>query len=193
MENYKKFSRFDPDFIHDEYHSFSPERKLSLWWNLIVQPMIFGSSTGDDNLVIFTPENFQKWKAVENDIEFYLSMLISDIIEHGYQPVSMTEADLKNEMFRRMDTKYINKIHSTIVDGYDGSLKELASDIGDLQYDALADFLMHLSVKINHDSQKDALRKRHKLANKLSLSVEGLGMAESQIRDAWNICKKYMS
>ena len=192
MENYKKFSRFDPDFIRDEYCFFSPERKLSLWWNLIVQPMIFGSSTGDDNLAIFTPKNFEKWKAVEDDIEFYLSMLVGDIIEHGCQPVSVTEADLRDKIFRRMNIKYINKIHPTIVDGYDGSLRELASVIGDLQYDALADFLMHLSAKINYDSEKDSLRGRYKLASKLSSCTEGLNIAEVQIRDAWGICKNHM-
>ena len=50
--------------------------------------------------------------------------------------------------------------HKTYIEKYDGSLEELAEDIGNLRYDALTDLLKLLSAKLNKDSESDLFRNR---------------------------------
>ncbi|MCC3405754.1 MAG: hypothetical protein JGK17_09210 [Microcoleus sp. PH2017_10_PVI_O_A] len=46
-------------------------------------------------------------------------------------------------------------IHPQNVEKYAGNLTELAEDVGNLKYDALAEFLHVLSAKIEKDGAKD--------------------------------------
>ena len=58
-------------------------------------------------------------------------------------------------------------IHKTSLKHYE-NWEEIAEEIGDLRYDALADFFKALSDKIREDGAKDKARGRHQLAQELS-------------------------
>ncbi len=79
--------------------------------------------------------------------------------------------------------------HPTYIQNYE--LKDLATQIGDLRYDALADFLDALSQKITSDAQKDEARGRIKLAKNLYETAQKLAEAEKNILAAWKICEPF--
>lgn len=81
-------------------------------------------------------------------------------------------------------------IHETQIPGH--NLAELAIKIGDLRYDALADFLQALANKIESDAQKDAARGRVKLASNLYKTAQGLTECSQHIERAWLICEPHM-
>jgi hypothetical protein len=68
---------------------------------------------------------------------------------------------------------------------YEGGYPKLADDLGNLRYDALADFLELLAAKIDRDAAADAGRGRQQLAAELKDAAE-------HIARAWRICKPFM-
>ncbi len=68
---------------------------------------------------------------------------------------------------------------------YEGGMEQLATDLGNLRYDALAEFLRLLGDKIYLDSTKDLERDRRKLAIELY-------HAGAHIKEAWHISKPFM-
>ena len=83
-------------------------------------------------------------------------------------------------------------IHLTIIKDYPHDLRQLAEDLGDLRYDALSEFLHHLSQKIEQDGSKDAARNRFKLATTLKDCSEHLSNAKIAIDKAWEISEPYV-
>lgn len=83
-------------------------------------------------------------------------------------------------------------IHKETIEKYPGDLKTLATELGDLRYDALAIFLQALSVKLKEDGKKDADRKRKKLATYLQNTADLLNDSAEEIQSAWEICEPYM-
>ncbi len=83
-------------------------------------------------------------------------------------------------------------IHKDQIDGYKGSPADLAAAIGDLKYDALADFLALLATKIAKDGTKDRNRGRIQLATSLETSAQHLLSAKSSMDIAWKISAPYM-
>lgn len=83
-------------------------------------------------------------------------------------------------------------IHHTAVTNYSGTMKELAEDIGNLRYDALAEFLHLLADKIQEDGDKDKSRGRIKLARELHQSAHHLRVGKVAIDRAWQISEPYM-
>ena len=81
--------------------------------------------------------------------------------------------------------------HKEVVEKYDGSLEELANDIGNLRYDSLADFISLLSAKLNRDSEKDLNAGRKKLAHELHVASYRLSEVEESIINAWEISAPY--
>jgi monomeric isocitrate dehydrogenase len=80
-------------------------------------------------------------------------------------------------------------IHKTEIEGH--NLQTLANEIGDLRYDALQEFLVHLSLKIKKDGLKDRNRGRIKLANQLDAASEKIQNSADAIEKAWIICKPF--
>jgi len=74
--------------------------------------------------------------------------------------------------------------HKSKVD-YPGGFDKLTKDLGNLQYDTLAEFLTELSNKLAKDSQADADRKRPQLAKQLAFASKYIG-------NAWKLCKPHM-
>jgi len=83
-------------------------------------------------------------------------------------------------------------IHKDELDGYEGSSEDLAEAIGDLKYDALANFLALLAAKIQKDGGKDRSRGRVQLASSLEKSAQHLLAAKSNRDIAWKISAPYM-
>jgi len=75
-------------------------------------------------------------------------------------------------------------MHDTKIN-YDGGLEKLASDIGDLRYDTLSEFLYLLAAKLSKDGHKD------KAAGRDKISME-IHYAAASIQNAWKIAKPYM-
>ncbi len=75
--------------------------------------------------------------------------------------------------------------HLTAVD-FPGGLQQLATDLGNLRYDALAQFLRLLSEKIEHDGDADLGRNRPKLAGHLHRAAD-------EVARAWRLCKPFMN
>lgn len=82
-------------------------------------------------------------------------------------------------------------IHKTKISKYN-NLDDLAEEIGDLRYDALANFIGLLADKIERDGDKDQSRNRVKLAGNLHDCANQLKKAKSSIDRAWKICEPYM-
>jgi hypothetical protein len=83
-------------------------------------------------------------------------------------------------------------IHREDVEHYQGTLAQLAKEVGDLRYDALALFLRSLAAKLESDGTADAQRGRVKLATTLQKSAEAIKEAEIEIERAWSICARHM-
>jgi hypothetical protein len=83
-------------------------------------------------------------------------------------------------------------IHREDIERYPGTLAQLANDVGDLRYDALASFLRSLAEKLQTDGAADAQRGRAKLAAALRKSAGSIKEAESEIERAWSICARFM-
>src|SRR5207245_2651372 len=83
-------------------------------------------------------------------------------------------------------------VHRENIERYPGSLRELAEEIGNLRYDALAEFLHQLAAKLEADAAGDQRRGRPKLAVALGASAEGVAAAAAHIEQAWRICEPHM-
>ena len=83
-------------------------------------------------------------------------------------------------------------VHHDAVQSYAGTLAELAADVGNLRYDALAEFLRLLAAKITEDGQKDADRGRVQLAAALQNSAVELAASAKRIEKAWQVAKPFM-
>ena len=82
--------------------------------------------------------------------------------------------------------------HDVKLMNYQGTINDLATDIGDLRYDALSDFLNLLSDKIKRDGDKDFERGRVKLAKQLHACADDLKQSKAKIDEAWRISKPFM-
>lgn len=83
-------------------------------------------------------------------------------------------------------------IHRSEITNYSGTMEELAEEIGNLKYDALARFLELLAHKIEADGKKDESRGRVQLSGNLYKTAEKLLESKTYIEKAWVICKPYM-
>lgn len=83
-------------------------------------------------------------------------------------------------------------VHRTHIERYLGKLSDLAGDLADLRYDALADFLRTLAARLATDADADAGRKRLKLAAALRDASGAVLSAAADIDRAWTICAPRM-
>ena len=92
--------------------------------------------------------------------------------------------------FKELDTVK----HPVEVERYLGKdLEQLAEDIGNLRYDALAEFLSALSYKLKRDSRADKKRGREKLAQGLDDMGYKLLLAKIDAEIIWDISKPHMN
>jgi len=82
--------------------------------------------------------------------------------------------------------------HDDKIPHYGKDWTTLAEALGDLRYDALAEFLEALSEKMAKDADADAGRERHQLARELYDCAEKLGGAAGATERAWDVCAPFM-
>ena len=82
--------------------------------------------------------------------------------------------------------------HPLWIKNYENNFEQLTEEIGNLRYDALADFLQKLSKKIEKDCLMDRERGRSKLANSLHSASGSLIKSSKEIETAWEISEPYM-
>jgi hypothetical protein len=83
-------------------------------------------------------------------------------------------------------------MHRENIERFPGTLAELAGEVGDLRYDALAAFLRALSAKLAADAAADAGRGRPRLAAALRGGAAGVAAAAAEVERAWAISAPHM-
>jgi hypothetical protein len=82
--------------------------------------------------------------------------------------------------------------HKRIIEKYNGTLKELANDIGDLHYQELVTLFNDISIKLFFDGEKDKAAGRIKLGDALNLTSKKMLATAKKMKKVWDISKPYM-
>ena len=82
--------------------------------------------------------------------------------------------------------------HPRHVEGFEGSLDELAKSIGSMTYDQTSSFIEKLAEDIRGQADADLSRGRKKLASELYATANKLYSARDKMDLAWKICEPYM-
>lgn len=83
--------------------------------------------------------------------------------------------------------------HPKRVEKYDGSLKDLAKDIGKMSYDSMAEFTRYLVEDLKLQSEGDKEKGRKQLVNIMNEAVRNLENSADHIDEAWRISEPYMT
>jgi hypothetical protein len=82
--------------------------------------------------------------------------------------------------------------HPRNIDGFNGTLDELAQKIENMQYDRTSKFIGSLADYTKIRADADKTKGREKLSSNLYEAVEELYKARDAFQKAWKICKPYM-
>lgn len=82
--------------------------------------------------------------------------------------------------------------HPLSVEGYDGSLRELAQAIGKMRYDRVAEFLGEFAEEFERQHEGDKAKGRARLAVLLKTVSEELELTQKQVEKIWHLCEPYM-
>lgn len=82
--------------------------------------------------------------------------------------------------------------HPDHVEGWNGTLEELAQAIGNMRYDTIAQFIDLLSNDIRRQSGDDWKRGRRRLSIRLNQTAHDLSLVKYGFSAAWKICEPYM-
>lgn len=82
--------------------------------------------------------------------------------------------------------------HPTKVVGYEGSLFELAHDIGKMNYYQLAHFLDYLGDDLKLQSKADKKRGKVQLSGKLEETAKEIYSVRDKMFSIANLCEPYM-
>jgi hypothetical protein len=104
-----------------------------------------------------------------------------------------TQGGIRPGQARAETRRAVQVTHRERVERYPGSLEELASDLGDLRYDALARFLDALASKLARDARGDESQGRPRLAGHLGEAAQTLANAAASVGDTWKICGPRMN
>ncbi len=85
----------------------------------------------------------------------------------------------------------MTKHHLVHVAGWNNSIQELVKAIGEMRYDALAEFMQLLSEEFDRQADADEARGRNKLANELKIIADNVSSAKFGLDIAWCICEPY--
>ena len=90
-----------------------------------------------------------------------------------------------------------NPLHSTIrhpdkVEGWEGSLEELAKAVGNMRYDKVSEFIEALGEDIKRQAAGDKKKNKNKLAKNLIRVYNRLRNVKEEMDKAWKICEPYM-
>lgn len=82
--------------------------------------------------------------------------------------------------------------HPTKVEGFSGSIEELAAAVAKMRYDKVSVFLKALVKEFRLQAEGDAKANRFRLSFILTNFVWILGYAVEQMDKIWALCKKHM-
>jgi len=82
--------------------------------------------------------------------------------------------------------------HPKTIVRYNGTLYELAVDVGSMSYDSVAELLDYLAGELRRQARADSGRGRKLLAGELEKGAQNVEGARNAIREAWEICKPHM-
>lgn len=82
--------------------------------------------------------------------------------------------------------------HKSKVEKYDGGLESLAHNIGNLRYDALAQFLESLAIDFKRQSVSDGGKGRKQLSSAMLEAAKSVEQAKFSVEKAWKISEPYM-
>jgi len=83
--------------------------------------------------------------------------------------------------------------HPTSVEGFDGSIEELATNVAKMRYDIILIFFRALTKEFRLQAQGDAKAGNTQLSHLLRGLVLMLEYAVGQMDKIWKLCKKHMS
>jgi hypothetical protein len=82
--------------------------------------------------------------------------------------------------------------HPNNIDGFNGTLDELAQKIENMQYDKTAEFIDSLADYTKIRADADKTKRREKLSSNLYEAAEELYKVRDAFQRAWKICEPYM-
>ena len=82
--------------------------------------------------------------------------------------------------------------HPKHVEGFEGTLDELAVAIGNMSYDQFAYLTNKLTEDLRRQADVDLSRGRKKLASQLYAAAESFDEARKQMDSVWKTCEPYM-
>lgn len=82
--------------------------------------------------------------------------------------------------------------HPTAVEGYEGSLEELAEAVGRMRYDKIVEVLKYLADDMARQAKGDESAGHPKLAILLREHAAQLNIAKEQMKKIWKLCAPYM-
>ena len=82
--------------------------------------------------------------------------------------------------------------HPKTVEGFNGTLEELAKAVGKMEYGSVEEFLEYLRTDIQKQADNDAENNKVNLAQALWNAAIGLYQAKYYMGRAWQISKPYM-
>jgi len=82
--------------------------------------------------------------------------------------------------------------HPKKIKGYNGTIEDLAKEIGNLRYDYLNEFLEDLELDIRRQADNDKETGRIQLADRLYATADNLKNVRDKLDEAWKICEPYI-
>lgn len=82
--------------------------------------------------------------------------------------------------------------HLLTVEGFEGTLDDLARVIGNMRYDKAKEFIELLADDFKKQADSDKSKGKVRLANQMYQVVEKLYEARDNMEKVWEICKPYM-
>ena len=82
--------------------------------------------------------------------------------------------------------------HPLQVAGYDGTLQDLAKEVGNLRYDKIVEFMRALRNDLHEQAVKDISAGRTQLGATLERASVALYPSEQALEEAWKISEPHM-
>jgi len=82
--------------------------------------------------------------------------------------------------------------HSQTVEGFNGTLKELAIEIANLRYDSMAKLLSYTLFELERQSSHDKIIGRTKLSDIINKSCLHISQAIGYVQEAWALSEPRM-
>lgn len=91
-----------------------------------------------------------------------------------------------------MAAKRKKEKHPTHVEGFDGTLEELAQKIYRMRYDKVAEFCAHARDELRRQAARDRELNHPILAGRLSSRAVGMNTERRGFESIWRLCEPHM-